>query len=416
MACVSDGQQLRETSRALDFETLQIDLLPFDFTVPQYRLTSCVRAPNTAIDVIEARIEKPDGERWAGVYQLLPPEEGGSVSCAAVELNVHDYCHRSPHPGSRSCMTVSYGGSSIKAHRTKRDQNASFQHLYAIIDGTLVVFAFDHKMAWKEIGQALEAMESMKRVTLSELLSYKPEGAIAGKLRSLSEKITGPKSHVDRISFTKLLPNPRPSRFDRIQGYAYWDNYGLEFKNNRSGEHSGLRIEFSETSRWPRLERCWSERDCDFVATTPNSRKIYSTWKHVGSGRPRQEVREYYVDIEGTLVILSWPHWTRSEGKPVFRSHEFAPNELETLIDSLETATSGDLLRFPNMSVLGTHGGAIRSRFSSGSIIEVSGHSIEVEEITTPVKTDCIRRREDGSPEAVGNPFARQNGPLECEP
>lgn len=407
----------RETNRNLDFAPFRIDLLPLEFTISEYELTHCVRDSYSDIDVIEARIEKPNGESWAHVYQMLPPEEGGSVTCAATELNVHEYCYRSrsPSQSSRACGALSIADLDIKAHRAKPDQDASPEHLYATIDGTLVVFAFADKITWDEIGQALEAMESMTRVTTSELLSYRSEGA-AGELWARLKGAKTAKAHVDPIPFTKLLPDPRPRGFDRVQGYAYWNNYGLEFQTNGSGEHSQLRIRFSETARLPRLKTCWSERACDLVATTPKGRKIYSKKTNVRSSRPGSKVREYYVDIEGTLVILSWPHSTQGEGRNAFRSHEFAPNELESLIDSLEVATSDDLVRFPNMSVMGTYGGAGRSDFST-RVKTTSTSAIKI--ITTPVQTSCIRRRDDGSVEVVGDlnlRIGQDNTLRPCEP
>jgi hypothetical protein len=405
----------RETIRSLDFETLRIDLLPLEFRVPRYEFTHCERDSYSDIDVIEARIEKPNGESWAHVYQMLPPEDGGSVTCAATELNVHEYCYRSPVQASKVCGALSIADLSIEAHRAKPDQDASPEHLYATIDDTLVVFAFADKITWDEIEQVLEAMESMTRVTPSELLNHRAEGA-GGELWALLKKARTAKAHVDPIPFTKFLPNPLPSGFDRIQGHAYWDTYGLSFQTNSSGEHSQLGIGFSETARLPRLKTCWSERACDLVATTPKGRKIYSTRTNARSSRRRPEARKYYVDIEGTLVILSWPHWTRSEGKNIFRSHEFAPNELERLIDSLEIATSDDLVRFPNMSVMGTYGGAGRSEFSSR--VKTSSPGIQIID-TTSAQTACIRRRDDGSVEVVGDRNLRigQNNTLRpCDP
>jgi hypothetical protein len=408
----------RETIRNLDFETFRIDLLPLEFTIPAYEFTHCERDSYSDIDVIEARIEKPNGETWAHVYQMLPPEDGGSVTCAATELNVHEYCYRSRSPvqASKACGALSIADLSIEAHRAKPDQDAPPEHLYATIDGTLVVIAFADKITWDEIGEVLEAMESMTRVTPSELLNHRTESA-GGELWALLREARTAKAHVDPIPFTKLLPNPLPSGFDRIQGYAYWNTYGLNFQTNSSGEHSQLGIGFSETARLPRLKTCWSERACDLVATTPKDRKIYSTRTNAGSSRRSQKAREYYVDIEGTLVILSWPHWTQSEGKNIFRSYEFAPNELETLIDSLEVATSDDLVRFPNMSVMGTYGGKVRSEFSS-RVRETSTSDIQIID-TTPVQTDCIRIRDDGSVERVGNVKMQmgQNGGIRrCEP
>jgi hypothetical protein len=405
----------REAIRDLDFATFRIDLLPFEFTVPRYEFTHCASDLYPTIDVIEARIEKSNGESWAHVYQMLAPEEGGSVACAATELNVHEYCYRKRFP--QSCGSMSLNESSIEVYRIKPDQNASPEHLYMTIDGTLVVFAFDDKITWDEIGQALEAMESMTRVTPGELLSYKPQGAVARKLQPLLDMATNKNADVDRIPFTKYLPKPRPGGFDRIQGYAYWNKYGLEFQRSRSGEHSQLRIEFSETARSSGLKTCWSERDCDIAATTPKGRKIYSMWTHVGSSRPRQKMLEYYLDLEGTLVILSWHHWKQSEGKPVFRRHEFAPNELEALIDSLEIATSSELARFPHMSIMGSHGGGARGRSSHRRVIEKSGTDIEI--VTPSAKTDCIRILEDGSVEVVGSKnrqIGQNGGPRRCAP
>jgi hypothetical protein len=407
----------REAIGNLDFETFRIDLLPFEFTVSGYGLTQCERDRYSDIDVIEARIEKPDGESWAHVYQMLPPADGGSVSCAAAELNVHEYCYRLPSHASKACGAMSYDGSSIEVYRAKPDQNVPPEHLYATIDGTLVVFAFDDKITWEESGQVLDAIESMARVTPSDLLSYRPAGANARRLRMFRKRASTPKEHVDRIPFSKLLPRPRPNGFDHVQGYVYWNKYGVEFQTNRSGESSQLRIQFSETARMPGLKTCWSERDCDLVATTSKGRKIYATKTNIGSRRRVRNAREYYVDMEGTLVFLSWPHWEKIEGRKVTRSHEFASSELETLIDSLEIATSSGLVRFPNMSIMGSYGGTVRSAFSDRRVMQKSAPAIVMMD-TAPVKTDCIRVLEDGSTEVVGNMNMRmgQSGPRRCDP
>jgi hypothetical protein len=410
-----------ETIRNLDFATFRIDLLPSKFTVPRYVLTTCVRdlykgetpAGIPTIDVIEARIEKADGESWAHVYQMLPPEEGKVVGCSGDYLNVHEYCYRSP---SQSCEALAHTDSGIKVYRTKPVQYLSPEHLYATIDGTLVVFTFDDKLTSEEIGQALEAVESMTRVTPSKLLSYRSKGAAAAEAQARHERTMSAKEHVDRIAFTKLLPNPRPSGFDRVQGYAYWNQYFLEFQTMVSGESSKLVFSFSDTASSPQLETCWSEDACDFVATTPKDREIYSTWTMVGSSRPGPKVREYYANVEGTLVILLWTHSSApSEGRPVSRSHEFAPNEIERLIDSLEIATSLGLIRFPGMRVMGSGGGTVRLPFQQ--VMEKSGSDIE---IITPVQTSCIRIRDDGSAEVVGDRFLQigQNNttPRLCEP
>jgi hypothetical protein len=222
------------------------------------------------------------------------------------------------------------------------------------------------------------------------------------------------KAHLDRIPFTKLLPYPLPGGFDRVEGYAYWNQYGLQFRTSSPGEYSELRINFSDPASSTRLETCLSEGKCDFVTTTPKNRKIYSAWTNSGSVQARQGVREYYAEVQDTLVILSWPHATSSEGTRAARSHEFAPNELETLIDSLEFATSFDLMRFPGMSVMGSGGGGVRSALSARRVIEKSGHAIE---IIRPVQSSCIRIRDDGSVEIVGNVRISQNGaPRRCEP
>jgi hypothetical protein len=114
------------------------------------------------------------------------------------------------------------------------------------------------------------------------------------------------------------------------------------------------------------------------------------------------------------LVTLSWLHWTRSEGEIISRSHEFAPNELETLVDSLEIATSGDLVRFPNMSVMGYWLPIKGGEFSTQVMVASIPSAIITE---TPVQTDCIRIRDDGSVERVGFPHMRQNGvKRRCEP
>jgi hypothetical protein len=407
----------RKTIRSLDFASFRIDLLPFRFTIPAYEFTHCERDSYSDIDVIEARIEKPNGETWAHVYQMLPPKDGGSVTCAATELNVHEYCYRKRNPRtSGGCATRSIVDLSVEIYRVKPDQDASPEHLYATIDGTLVVFAFSDKPTRDDIAEVLEAMESMTRVTPSELLNHRAEGA-GGELWALLKGASA-KKHVDQIPFSKLLPNPLPSGFDRIEGSAYWNVYGLNFKTSSLGEYSTLSIMFWETKRFPRLKTCWSEHACDFVATTPKGRNIYSAWKHVGDSRLGQKERVYYLDLEGTLVHLSWSSWTRSEGEMIFRSHEFAPNELETLIDSLEIATSGDLVRFPNMSVMGTSIGEGPFEFASRV---VKGKTAVVDLIIeTPVQTDCIRIRDDGSVERVGNVNNMQRGQnggiRRCEP
>ena len=415
----------RETIRDLDFATFRIDQLPPEFTVPRYGLTHCVRdlykgetpAGIPTIDVIEARIEKADGESWAHVYQMLPPEEGRDVSCAGDYLNVHEYCYRSPSGASAACEALFHPDSSIKAHRAKPRQYGSPEHLYTIIDGTLVVFTFRDKLASEEIEQALEAMKSMTRVTPGELLSHRSKRAVAREAQALRERARTAKDHVDLIPFTKLLPNPHPRGFDRVKGYAYWNQYFLEFHTTSSGEPSRLLLSFSDTASSPQLEACWSEYACDFAATTPRGREIYSTWTMVGGSRPGPKVREYYVDVEGTLVILLWTHSSASsEGRPVSRSHEFAPNELERLIDSLEIVTSSGLIRFPGMRVMGSGGGTVRLPFRP--VIEKSGSDIEIID-TTPVQTDCIRIRDDGSVERVGSRVLRigpNNTPRLCEP
>ena len=414
-----------ETIRSLDFAPYRIDVLPFEFRIPRYKLIYCERDSYSDIDVIEARIEKSNGETWTQVYQMLPPEDGGSVTCGETELDVHEYCYRKESPQtSRGCGTMSIVDLSIEVYRFRPDRDASSEQLYAIIDGTLVVFAFadKQKKTWNEIGEVLEAMESMTPVTPSELLNYRTEGTggeLWARLKGASAK-----EHVDQIPFSKFLPNPLPSGFDRIEGNAYWNTYGLNFKKDKLDEHSQIFIGFSESKRSPRLKACWSERTCELVATTSRSRKVYARRKNAESKgdypkQPSPKARNYYVDIEGTLVTLSWLHWTRSEGGNVFRSHEFAPNELETLVDSLEIATSDDLLRFPNMSVMGTW---IPNRGRGGEfstqVMVASTPSILI--VDTPVQTDCIRKREDGSVEVVGNVSSMQigqNGGIpHCEP
>jgi hypothetical protein len=407
----------RQTIRNLDFATFRIDLLPFEFRIPRYEFTHCERDRLSDIDVIEARIDKPNGETWAHVYQMLPPEEGSFVSCAATRLNVREYCYRSQSPvqSSQACGALSIHELDVRAYRAKPDQAAPPEHLYATIDGTLVVFAFADEISWEATEQVLEAMESMTRVTPRELLNYRPRGAANGELWALLREASA-KEHVDQIPFSKLIPRPLPTGFDRIQGYAYWDMYGLEFQRNRSGEHSQLRIGFSETKRLPRLKTCWSEHACDLVATTSRGRKIFTPKKRRGSSRPGSKAREYYVDIEGTLVILSWPHWRRSEGKNVFRSHEFAPRELERLIDLLGRATSNDLVRFPNMSIMGTGGGKMRGPFAS-RVMQASTSSIQI--VEPSAQTACVKILDDGSTAIVGkrNLQIGQNNSLRpCEP
>jgi hypothetical protein len=409
----------RETIRSLEFAAFRIDLLPFEFRIPRYELTHCERDSYSDIEVIEARIEKPNGETWAHVYQMLPPEDGGSVTCGATELNVHEYCYRKRLPqASRGCGTKSIVDLSIEVYRIKPNQDTYPEHLYAIIDGTLVVFAFadEKEEARYKTGEVLEAMESMTRVTPTELLNHRDEGA-GGELWALLKGASA-KKHVDQIPFSKLLPDPLPSGFDRIEGSAYWNMYALSFRTDISGEHSGLGIQFWETKRFPRLKTCWPERTCELVATTSKSHKIYSRRTNLERypdvpTPPSPKAPTYYVDIEGTLVTLSWLHWTRSEGEIISRSHEFAPNELETLVDSLEIATSGDLVRFPNMSVMGywlpNRGGEFSTQVR---VVSIPRMMI----VQPPAKTDCIRVHDDGSVERVGNPDRRQGGLRHCEP
>jgi hypothetical protein len=113
----------RETNRDLDFETFRIDLLPLEFTIPAYEFTHCERDSYSDIDVIEARIEKLNSESWAHVYQMFPPEDGGSVTCAATELNVHEYCYRSRSPvqASKVCGALSIADLTSIAQAVRRD-------------------------------------------------------------------------------------------------------------------------------------------------------------------------------------------------------------------------------------------------------------------------------------------------------
>jgi hypothetical protein len=222
------------------------------------------------------------------------------------------------------------------------------------------------------------------------------------------------RKHLDRISFSKLLPNPHPSGFDRIQGYAYWNQYSLDFQTMSSGKLSRLLMKFSDSTASPELESCWSERGCDFIGTTPRGRKIYSTRKRLGGSSPDNKAREYYIDVEGTLAVLRWTHSRVSiEGGDVSPHHEFALDELEALVDSLGIATSFDLMRFPGMQVMGSGGGTLRLPFKG--VIERSGSDIRI--IVPSKNRACIERLEDGSVRVVGDRPGEQRGELfPCEP
>ena len=60
----------------------------------------------------------------------------------------------------------------------------------------------------------------------------------------------------------------------------------------------------------------------------------------------------YYARVGDALVHLSYLHWKRdSSGAIEFSAHEFAEGELESIFDSLRSATPEDVVRFPGMAV-----------------------------------------------------------------
>jgi len=188
-ACDS-GQ--REAVQNVEFATLRIDRLPPQYAISRYELSQCAsdldesKTPNgSKADVIEARIERSDGKTWAHVYQMLPPEEGGSVACASAGLEIPNYCGRSPRPTVAACSAMSFSGSSVEAYRVRPRRNGSRDNLYTTLDGTLVAFLFASEPDWDEIGQALEAMESMTGVEPSDLLRDGTDGPTRSKLWGL---------------------------------------------------------------------------------------------------------------------------------------------------------------------------------------------------------------------------------------
>lgn len=184
-----DSGQL-EAIQDIDFATFRIDRLPIEFTIPHYELSRCARdlgenemPKGSRADVIEARIERPNGETWAHVYQMLPPQEGGSVACASAGLEIPSYCGRSPRPTVAACRAMSLSGSSVEAYQVKPRRNGSPENLYTTLDGTLVAFLFASEPDWDELGQALEAMESMTRVEPRDLLGGPTRSNLWGLLR-----------------------------------------------------------------------------------------------------------------------------------------------------------------------------------------------------------------------------------------
>jgi hypothetical protein len=57
------------------------------------------------------------------------------------------------------------------------------------------------------------------------------------------------------------------------------------------------------------------------------------------------------IDL-GAILALDYLYWRRDPGgTQEWRSHEFAPGELEALFDSLQPASPEDVVRFPGMAV-----------------------------------------------------------------
>jgi hypothetical protein len=172
-------KQQREKTAALDFKTFRIEKLPAGHTASPYRLNGCIRdlyegeevTGFPTVETINTRIENSNGEYWGVVYQLLPPKEG-SLQCDSGHFEIPKYCHG---PSSSSCEEVARTRSGIALYRAPRDFRRLEDHFYFTLDGTLVIFSILEKTKPEDIGWILEAAESMRLVTPSELTDRSKE-------------------------------------------------------------------------------------------------------------------------------------------------------------------------------------------------------------------------------------------------
>jgi hypothetical protein len=166
-------QKQREKSLSLRFKTHRIEKLPSGFTASPYRLGECVRdlypgeEPTgiPTLDTISTLIEKPDGQYWAAVYQMRPPKQG-DLQCNLGYFDIPKYCYP---PFSRSCEEAAQTHSGVTIYQAPPDLSNLGESFYITLNGTLVIFAFFEKTTPEEMGQLLEAVESMRLFSPSAL-------------------------------------------------------------------------------------------------------------------------------------------------------------------------------------------------------------------------------------------------------
>ncbi len=157
---------------------------------------------------------------------------------------------------------------------------------------------------------------------------------------------------LDGLTFKKLAPRPHPKEFEKAKGYAGAGGYTLDYFTTWERGGTMLRLRFFARATAEERDLCWARSHCAQVATTPEGKEIFALRRSMGPHREPKVGHEYSVDIEGTVVVITWTDWSHESGTSVRSYHEFAPNQLGYLVDSLEGISSVELLRFPDMSVL----------------------------------------------------------------